>query len=301
MTHCPEEAISCRLSAFSQSHPRSRSAAHASRHLRRMCCVDLERETLSCRPPCGEPTAQRSLLRSRNGIQLLVWIATTCVNICPTLARSERRQMFSTYPIVKELRIFSQASPAFPQCLPEPREYTQIFTAVKGPGTKKRKIFQKLFRPSLERRKRARDSYVLAWPPPIWAASPPLPPQKSGAERARTANLLVANQALSQLSYGPEKAVSLQPSALSPQPDRNARSPGRNVCFIDEPPGLARRFCSTPGKPFGFRQSGGAKPPRSFMGPRGLEPRTSSLSGTRSNQLSYAPGARVQPLRNSVF
>lgn len=36
----------------------------------------------------------------------------------------------------------------------------------------------------------------------------PKRPAKTGAERARTANLLVANQALSQLSYGPEKAVS---------------------------------------------------------------------------------------------
>ena len=32
--------------------------------------------------------------------------------------------------------------------------------------------------------------------------------QATGADRDRTGNLLVANQALSQLSYGPEKAVS---------------------------------------------------------------------------------------------
>ena len=37
----------------------------------------------------------------------------------------------------------------------------------------------------------------------------------SGAERARTANLLVANQALSQLSYGPSVAFSFQHSAFS--------------------------------------------------------------------------------------
>ena len=34
---------------------------------------------------------------------------------------------------------------------------------------------------------------------------------------------------------------------------------------------------------------GGAEPNESLMGPRGVEPLTSSLSATRSNQLSYEP------------
>ena len=50
-------------------------------------------------------------------------------------------------------------------------------------------------------------------PPPIGERTEPA---IHGAERARTANLRVANQALSQLSYGPEKAVSDQHSAFSP-------------------------------------------------------------------------------------
>ncbi len=78
-----------------------------------------------------------------------------------------------------------------------------------------------------------------------------VPPESRGAERARTANLLVANQALSQLSYGP---VSIDRAHYRPRPTKNA------------------------------------------MGPRGFEPRTSSLSATRSNQLSYEPSSVVSRL-----
>jgi hypothetical protein len=39
--------------------------------------------------------------------------------------------------------------------------------------------------------------------------------QVGGADRDRTGGLLVANQALSQLSYSPIKALSFQPSAIN--------------------------------------------------------------------------------------
>ena len=44
----------------------------------------------------------------------------------------------------------------------------------------------------------------------------------SGAERARTANLLVANQALSQLSYGPRSNPLSAPSYRSWDPFQTA-------------------------------------------------------------------------------
>ena len=77
-------------------------------------------------------------------------------------------------------------------------------------------------------------------------------PEVGGASRDRTDDLLLAKQALSQLSYGP--AVSL-------------------------PNGLRSRHTD------GVR--GGL-----VVGLGGFEPPTSPLSGVRSNQLSYRPGAR---------
>ena len=47
---------------------------------------------------------------------------------------------------------------------------------------------------------------------------------RTGADRDRTGNLLVANQALSQLSYGPERNRSLPLPAASLQ-NRSHRSP----------------------------------------------------------------------------
>ena|SRR5579871_2799044 len=72
-----------------------------------------------------------------------------------------------------------------------------------------------------------------------------------GASRDRTGDLLVANQTLSQLSYGPAHVVR----------------------------GVAPLSRSSLGNP---------RP--DVVGLGGVEPPTSPLSGVRSNQLSYRPG-----------
>ena len=72
-----------------------------------------------------------------------------------------------------------------------------------------------------------------------------------GARRDRTDDLLLAKQALSQLSYGP---------LLPP--------------IIPMPGSVALASDASPYK---------------GVGVRGFEPRTSPLSGVRSNQLSYTP------------
>jgi hypothetical protein len=62
--------------------------------------------------------------------------------------------------------------------------------------------------------------FFFFWPPDFRRTS-------HGAERARTANLLVANQALSQLSYGPvTSAVSYPLSAFSQVPKLSAAASG---------------------------------------------------------------------------
>ncbi len=75
-----------------------------------------------------------------------------------------------------------------------------------------------------------------------------------GDERARTADLLVANQALSRLSYIPNPARRFVHAAAAESPP---------------PPGGAARF--------------------RMVGLPGFEPGTSRLSGARSDQLSYRP------------
>ena len=76
-----------------------------------------------------------------------------------------------------------------------------------------------------------------------------------GAKRDRTADLLLARQALSQLSYGP---------IFTPKSEEWLR-------------GLLRSLFGNPGTHF----------MKFYMvGPSGLEPPTSPLSGVRSNQLS---------------
>ena len=98
----------------------------------------------------------------------------------------------------------------------------------------------------------------------------PGPAWKHGDERNRTADLLVANQSLSQLSYVPAGSVI------------------RTDC------GFPQRLCPVlPGTsatvhPLDY-------PLRCFrqrMGLVGVGPTTSPLSGARSNQLSYKPVAR---------
>ena len=85
-----------------------------------------------------------------------------------------------------------------------------------------------------------------------------------GANRDRTGNLLVANQALSQLSYSPIASW----SSLTP-------SVGLS--------GVSRRDA------FG-RTTDLTLMPSLNVGLSGVEPLTSRLSGVRSNQLSYRPG-----------
>ena len=54
--------------------------------------------------------------------------------------------------------------------------------------------------------------------------------------------------------------------------------------------GRRGRFC-----PVNRGSGGSGRPGSASMGPGGFEPPTSSLSGTRSNQLSYDPGCRIRP------
>lgn len=53
-------------------------------------------------------------------------------HICPTPAAADRRQMCSTYAIVKDLDRLPGASRGFPRSPPEHSNYTQNFVAVKG-------------------------------------------------------------------------------------------------------------------------------------------------------------------------
>ena len=82
-----------------------------------------------------------------------------------------------------------------------------------------------------------------------------------GADGIRTHALLVANQALSQLSYGPR---------------RNRNSESGTPRRPEAPAGFPLRF---PISDFRFR----------MVGPGGFEPPTSPLSGARSSRLSYEP------------
>ena len=75
-----------------------------------------------------------------------------------------------------------------------------------------------------------------------------------GARRDRTDDLLNANQALSQLSYGPEIYTAGSETVA----------------------GALKAFSAA------------------VVGQGGFEPPTSPLSGVRSNQLSYRPGSKLQ-------
>jgi hypothetical protein len=81
-----------------------------------------------------------------------------------------------------------------------------------------------------------------------------------GASRDRTGDLLVANQTLSQLSYGPLRTLACK-----------SRS---------------RRWTH--------------KRAADLVGLGGVEPPTSPLSGVRSNQLSYRPGGQRRVTRYRV-
>ena len=85
--------------------------------------------------------------------------------------------------------------------------------------------------------------------------------KRGGARRDRTDDLLNANQALSQLSYGPMRTLERPRASLN----ESASAFRSNSCASTRA-GL-----------------------RTLVGLGGFEPPTSPLSGVRSNQLSYRP------------
>ena len=95
-----------------------------------------------------------------------------------------------------------------------------------------------------------------------------------GASRDRTGDLLVANQTLSQLSYGPLGLI----------------------CLGDFKEG---RSCSNP-RAAGAARFNAVDPHVDMVGLGGVEPPTSPLSGVRSNQLSYRPGGQRRVTRYRV-
>ncbi len=102
----------------------------------------------------------------------------------------------------------------------------------------------------------------------------------SGDERVRTADLLVANQSLSQLSYVPLWRASLP----GDRPAAFAASPPARRCF---------RIAAAASGPRSLSRAGGRR-----LGLVGVEPTTSPLSGVRSSQLSYKPSTLpAHPLR----
>ena len=105
-------------------------------------------------------------------------------------------------------------------------------------------------------------------------------PGFGGDKRNRTAGLLLARQALSQLSYTPINAPHSCGNADISL--RSARSRVKPIPFGD--PLASRR---------GFTSLIPQRPPKhsrfGVVGSSGLEPPTSRLSGARSNRLSYEP------------
>ena len=157
-----------------------------------------------------------------------------------------------------------------------------------------------------------------------------------GARRDRTADLLRARQALSQLSYGPFNLSFFRQPALHilrTWSHTHMYAPGaRKICALSgeknpalKLPSQDLRFTYSHTLPillFRFRGSAAAARKRNFsqvvrrrwrsvrqhvsrrlrarcgklVGLGGFEPPTSPLSGVRSNQLSYRPGAgKVSP------
>ncbi len=105
----------------------------------------------------------------------------------------------------------------------------------------------------------------------IAAHTSPSKKGNGGAMRDRTADLLDANQALSQLSYGP---VVWTCCSAAPTADKGISSEGK--AEPDEVYNSTRR---------GFQHSHREE----MVGLSRLELPTSPLSGVRSNQLSYRP------------
>jgi hypothetical protein len=92
-----------------------------------------------------------------------------------------------------------------------------------------------------------------------------------GAGRDRTDDILLAKQALSQLSYGPKHWL---PQENQPNEAKLRKADGRRgQCRVSQGDGCRRRRLR----------------PAKLVGLGGLEPPTSRLSSARSNQLSYKP------------
>ena len=87
--------------------------------------------------------------------------------------------------------------------------------------------------------------------------------QIGGGERNRTVDLLLAKQALSQLSYTPGQKSEIRCQKSDPYDDEHLYS---DLCL----------------------------PASGLVGRGGLEPPTSRLSSARSNQLSYQPDSEVR-------
>ena len=111
-----------------------------------------------------------------------------------------------------------------------------------------------------------------------WAAKSAAP--SGGARRDRTDDLLLAKQALSQLSYGPSPVAQLSDSAGSPSrssrqliPPAFAYAPARQLHSLRE---------------------------RRLVGLGRFELPTSRLSSARSNQLSYKPGTGVSNQKPAI-
>ena len=120
-----------------------------------------------------------------------------------------------------------------------------------------------------------------------------------GARQDRTADLLRARQALSQLSYGPRNLTGsgsrtsncmdklyMQPScSLIPTFRPASLLEGRWWVWVDLPATALHRP-----HPYHPNNTNNV-----LVGLGGFEPPTSPLSGVRSNQLSYRPGSTIQP------
>jgi hypothetical protein len=126
-----------------------------------------------------------------------------------------------------------------------------------------------------------------------------------GARRDRTDDLLLAKQALSQLSYGPDASqrwqVSVGKSALASQ--RWQVSVGKSALASQY--WLARRAVARGGwhRPPSLRYGAAAFAAlreRRLVGLGRFELPTSRLSSARSNQLSYKPGTGVSNQQSVV-
>jgi hypothetical protein len=116
------------------------------------------------------------------------------------------------------------------------------------------------------------------WRAPVWLRQPKrrFAAKVGGARRDRTDDLLLAKQALSQLSYGPAPVhVGWLAKLIG--------SPSRSSCAADS---ARLRYASARQPSLRWRE-------RRLVGLGRFELPTSRLSSARSNQLSYKPGSGI--------